>query len=494
MSIRLRLYLSYLAMAFVPVILMSSFFILLYHLSGKEDLRKLSEERREEYFNQALIYGELKYVIDDDTGRLEDKAFLHELQTRLREQWAGLLVGQDGVLTNVSPFLMELSPEEDWAEFYREPPEKTSFHLYRFSTHQIEFQYPDGSAGRIVLLNRMETIPIFWDPLVMIIMLLFVGLTSLILTYLVSRSIIKPLQSLRTAAIRMKDGDLSEKVALGRKKPSKKSCRDEIVQLGTAFEEMRDRLKQSIDQSLQYEENRKQLLSHISHDLKTPIAAIKGYVEGIRDGIANTDEKRERYMLTIYRKASEMDRLIDELFLFSKLDLQKVAYDFKVVDIGLYLEDFMEEQRFHLEKSGVKLQFHRRESGELPIAADPDKLNRVLANILDNSVKYMAQQDEKGASAIEVDIWRAGQYAMIAIQDTGPGIEPDDLPYIFDRFYRAEQSRNSETGGSGLGLAIVKQIVDGHNGEVWAENGDEGGARFCLKLPLVQSLRGGEWE
>ncbi|MFD0959569.1 sensor histidine kinase [Paenibacillus chungangensis] len=493
MSIKVRLYLSYLAMAFVPVILMSSFFILLYHLSGKEDLRKISKERREEYFNQAIIYGELKYVIDDDTGRLEDKAFLHELQTRLREQWAGLLVGQDGVLTNVSPFLMELSPEEDWAAFYREPPEKTSFHLYRFSTHQIEFQYPDGSAGRIVLLNRLETIPIFWDPLVMIIMLLFVGLTSLILTYLVSRSIIKPLRSLRTAAIRMKDGDLSEKVALERKRPCK-GGRDEIVQLGTAFEEMRDRLKQSIDQSLQYEESRKQLLSHISHDLKTPIAAIKGYVEGIRDGIANTDEKRERYMLTIYRKATEMDRLIDELFLFSKLDLQKVPYDFKNVDIGLYLEDFMEEQRFHLEKSGVELQFQRLESGELPITADPDKLNRVLANILNNSVKYMAQQEEKYARTITVNVWRTGQYAMITIQDTGPGIEADDLPYIFDRFYRAEQSRNSETGGSGLGLAIVKQIVDGHKGKVWAENGEEGGARFCLQLPLAQSLRGGEWE
>jgi len=223
--------------------------------------------------------------------------------------------------------------------------------------------------------------------------------------------------------------------------------------------------------------------------LKTPISAIKGYVEGIMDGIANTEEKRSRYINTIYRKASEMDHLIDELFLFSKLDLQKVAYDFKLVDIARYVEDYMEEQRFELEKDGIALELRNEAKHEgLQVAADPDKLNRVFANILSNGSKYMFQESEREERQIVVTVSKSGEDALITFEDTGPGIDPEDLPHIFEGFYRAEQSRNSETGGSGLGLAIVKQIVEGHGGTVWAENAAEGGARFCLRLPATRAV------
>ncbi|REK76597.1 sensor histidine kinase [Paenibacillus paeoniae] len=486
MSIKVKLYMSYLAMAFVPIILLMLFMLIIFFAGEKHDLREFGEAQKYESFNQAIIYGELSYVIREDTARLEDAVFLKSFQDRLMEQWAGFVLTRNGQVTVVSSFLQELSPEEDWKSLIENPPRQMSFNLYRFTSSQIQFAYPDGSLGEMVLFHRSDAVPVFWHPLTTTAGLLFVGLTGLLLTYFVSRSIIRPIQSLRTAALRIKEGDLTHELQTRKTKLGKLN---EIAQLGSAFEEMRIRLKHSIEQSLQYEDNRKLLLSHISHDLKTPISAIKGYVEGILDGIANTDEKRVRYMHTIYRKATDMDQLIDELFLFSKLDLQKVAYDFKIVDIGRYVEDFMDEQRFELEKAGVALKFEDYSEGGLHVAADPDKLNRIFTNILNNCVKYMQQDQDDRDDVISVRIRKEDEYAIIEMDDTGPGIDLTDLPHIFDGFYRAEQSRNSESGGSGLGLAIVKQITEGHGGFVWAENLPDDGARFCIKLPLTTAFK-----
>ncbi|MBH5316545.1 HAMP domain-containing histidine kinase [Paenibacillus sp. GSMTC-2017] len=487
MSIRVKLYMSYLAMAFVPVILMILLMLLIFFAGGKLDMREFTEAQRNENFNQALIYGELSYVISDDTEKLEDPVFVHSVQQKLSDQWAGLIITKDGIVTEVSPYLTELSPNENWQQLVDNLEDEYSFKLYRFTAHPLEVVYSDGSKGSVVLLHRTEQVPIFWHPLSMALGLLLVLLTSLLLTYYVSRSIIRPIQSLRTAALRIKEGDLSDELDMG--KLCKTTRLTEISQLSSAFEEMRIRLKLSIDQSLQYEENRKLLLSHITHDLKTPISAIKGYVEGIVDGIANTEEKRVRYMQTIYRKATDMDQLIDELFLYTKLDLQKVAYDFKVVDLNRYMEQFIDEQRFEMDKEGVELRFTPKLDAPLLIAADLDKLNRVLANILHNSLKYMVHQDELVNPIISIVMTEHNGNARIIIDDTGPGIDENDLPYIFDGFYRAEQSRNSEMGGSGLGLAIVKQIIEGHGGFVWAENKEEGGARICLELPITTAVR-----
>lgn len=475
---------SYLAMVFVPVILMSVFMLSILYAGGVEDVRQYFDKENKEPFNQALVYGELSYVFRNDAGELEDSEYVAEIQTRLGELWAGLIISRDGAITSVAPFLMQASPRQNWGLLLTDPPATVTINSFRFETSVVDFRYPDGGDGRAVLLRREDTVPIYWRPISAAITLTFISLTSLLLTYFVSRSIIRPLKKLEAAALQIKEGDLSRQIVT--------TAKGEIGQLSHAFEEMRMRLKGSIDQSLQYEENRKMLLSHISHDLKTPISAIKGYVEGIMDGIANTDEKRKRYMETIYRKASDMDQLIDELFLFSKLDLHTVAFDFKDIDIGRYLEHFLEEQRFDLEKSGVLLTYVPEEPLSVATAADPDKLSRAFSNILNNCVKYMGQHPDLPRKEITVRIKELEQHAYIEIEDTGPGIEAEALPHIFERFYRAEQSRNSETGGSGLGLAIVKQIIEGHGGRVWAENAETGGARFCLTLPKSGPAVGGE--
>jgi histidine kinase len=275
------------------------------------------------------------------------------------------------------------------------------------------------------------------------------------LNYLVSRSIIKPISKLKNGAEKIKVGDLNFEIET--------KSNDEIGVLNKAFEEMRIKLKESINLQIQYEENRKELLSNISHDLKTPITSIIGYVEGIKDGVANTPEKMEKYLSTVYSKAKDMDSLIDELFLFSKLDLKKEPFHFETFELNKYIGSYIEEIYLDLLQQGIKIDLSQSNES-IDVTADREKLKRVLSNLVSNSVKYMNKEEKKISFSLNEQL----NEVIVEVTDNGQGIDPAALPFIFDRFYRAEQSRNSQTGGSGLGLAIAKQIVEEHGGEIWA--------------------------
>jgi signal transduction histidine kinase len=278
-----------------------------------------------------------------------------------------------------------------------------------------------------------------------------------LLTYFVSKSIIKPINELSEAAEQISKGNLDFQI-----EPTGK---DELGKLAETFEQMRFKLKESAEMQRKYEENRKELIANISHDLKTPITSIKGYVEGIRDGVANTPEKMDRYIQTIYKKAVDMDHLIDELFLYSKLDLHRVPFEFEIVDLKSYLTDYIEELRFDVEKDGVVVTFHA-EKGAYQVLADREQLKRVITNVVQNSLKHMNKLEKH----IHIHLLLENNNVIVQIKDNGIGIPEEDLPLIFDRFYRADPSRNTGTGGSGLGLAIVKRIIEEHGGDIWAES------------------------
>jgi len=327
-----------------------------------------------------------------------------------------------------------------------------------FTYVKFDFYFPDKSKGSIFVLRKAssyaelakELFPILFG-LLLFLFIVIIGL----LNYLVSRSIILPISILTNGAHRIKSGDLSFEI--------KATSNDEIGQLNRSFEEMRIKLKESVNLQLQYEENRKELLSNISHDLKTPITSIIGYVEGIKDGVANTPEKTDKYLSIIHLKAKDMDSLIDELFLFSKLDLKKEPFSFEIIELNQYMRDYVEELHLELLQDGIKIEFDLLHK-PMYVAADREKLKRVMANLINNCVKYM----DKVQKNITISLIEGNNDITIKITDNGQGIEPSALPHIFNRFYRAEQSRNSQTGGSGLGLAIAKQIIVEHGGEIWA--------------------------
>ena len=289
------------------------------------------------------------------------------------------------------------------------------------------------------------------------------------LNYLVSRSIIKPISKLKNGAEKIKVGDLNFVIDT--------SSNDEIGVLNKAFEEMRIKLKESINLQIQYEENRKELLSNISHDLKTPITSIIGYVEGIKDGVANTPEKMEKYLSTVYSKAKDMDSLIDELFLFSKLDLKKEPFHFENVEMNKYIGSYIDEIYLDLLQQGIKIEFSQANES-IKVTADREKLKRVLSNLVSNCVKYMNKEEKKISFSLNEQL----NEVIVEVTDNGQGIDSTALPFIFERFYRAEQSRNSQTGGSGLGLAIAKQIVEEHGGKIWATSEIDKGTSIFFSL------------
>ena len=254
---------------------------------------------------------------------------------------------------------------------------------------------------------------------------------------------------------------------------------NEIGDVCKDFEEMRLILKKSSEDKLQSDKEEKELIRNISHDLKTPLTAIKGYVEGLRDGIADTPEKQAKYIKTIANKVNDMDKLIDELTIYSRLDANRILYTFIKLNVSDYFDDCCEEIGTELDASGIELNYRNHIDKPVMIVADPEQLKRVINNIISNSVKYMAE-GRKGK--IDIDLYDEGEYVHVVMADNGKGIAGKDISRIFERFYRTDESRNSKQGGSGIGLAIVKKIVEDHKGKIWAESVEGEGTTMHLNL------------
>ena len=280
--------------------------------------------------------------------------------------------------------------------------------------------------------------------------------TALSVGLWIYRSIAVPLVKLKKATKNIKEGNLDFVLEV--------EGNDEFSQLCQDFEEMRKRLKESTEEKILMDKENKELISNISHDLKTPITAVKGYVEGIMDGVADTPEKMDRYVRTIYNKTKEMDHLINELTFYSKIDTNRIPYTFSKLNVEDYFSDCAEELGLEMETRGIELVYANYVEKGVQVIADGEQIRRVIHNIVSNAIKYM----EKPRGIIQLRVKDVGDFIQVEIEDNGKGIAAKDLPYIFDRFYRTDVSRNSSKGGSGIGLSIVKKIMEDHGGKVWA--------------------------
>ncbi len=302
-----------------------------------------------------------------------------------------------------------------------------------------------------------------------IAIILILVITSILLTLWIAKGFFDPIKDLNLAMQNIAEGNLDYSLPEG--------MEGEIGELYRNYEDMRLRLKESTGDKIQSENVNRELISNISHDLKTPITSIKGYVEGIMDGVADTPEKMDKYIRTIYNKANDMDKLINELTVYSGIDNNRIPYNFHRINVAEYFGDCVEEVGLDLDSKGIQLNYSNLTPPDTLIIADPEQLKRVINNIIGNSVKYI---DRTKKAQIDIRILDEVDSVRIEIEDNGRGIAAKDLPNIFERFYRTDASRNSSQGGSGIGLSIVKKVVEDHGGYIWATSKE--GEGTCMHI------------
>ena len=491
MKIKTRLAVAFITITVVPILLFYAAITALsnYQIRSFQKAYGLSEQvnilsgNSMQVFNRLTV-GTQKKILDiarTEPEKLEDWEYLTKINEILQDKYSFLLLRKDGeIIYSGSPEGESLYSQLPSYGDYQTDTMDGGFYLDGEEQHlikQIDFQYRDGSEGTVFIITNVgEYMPEIKD---LLLEMLLVGVTIICLTggFLVMwvyRSILRPLNQLQEATKKIRDGNLDFTLDV--------EADDEIGMLCQDFEEMRLRLKESAEEKIQYDKESKELLSNISHDLKTPITAIKGYVEGIQDGVASSPEKLSKYIRTIYNKANDMDRLIDELTFYSKIDTNRIPYAFSKINVSEYFWDCVEEVGLDMETRGIELGYFNYVDEEVMVIADAEQLKRVINNIIGNSLKYL----DKRKGIINIRIKDDGDFVQIVIEDNGKGIAAKDLPYIFDRFYRSDTSRNSSKGGSGIGLSIVKKIVEDHGGRIWATSKEGIGTEIHFVLRKYQ--------
>ena len=349
----------------------------------------------------------------------------------------------------------------------------TSYHMDELYALQVETATVEEIA-QAVKLYAVDVRQYISN--LMILISLVVPVIVICLVLWIYHSIVTPIHMLQVATQNIKNGNLDFEVEVHNK--------DEIGELCKDFEEMRIRLKDNAEEKLRSEQQSKELISNISHDLKTPITAIKGYVEGLIDGVADTPEKQNKYLQTVYSKAIDMDHLINELSFYSKIDTNKIPYTFSRLNVVGYFEDCAEDLSRELEDEHIGFSYQNYVDDSVQMIADAEQIKRVINNIVGNSKKYSDKADTK----IHMTIKDVGDFVQVELEDNGKGIAAKDLPYIFDRFYRTDASRNSSKGGSGIGLSIVKKIMEDHGGKIWVTSKEGIGTVMYLVLRKYQEV------
>lgn len=283
-----------------------------------------------------------------------------------------------------------------------------------------------------------------------------IDVIAIVMWFWIYKRILVPLDKMRIATKKIADGnfdyELDEKDFV------------EIPFLYNDFEKMRIKLKENEEEKILSENAARELVSNISHDLKTPLTAIRGYVEGILDGVASSPQKVRDYLTTIYNKTNYMTKLIDELLYYSRVSGNEFSYNFEKTNVKEFFDDYVKDLYLELDTIKINFSYSANVDTDTMIDIDREQIKRALNNIVANAVKYMDKEDPE----IHFRVKETMDAINIRISDNGRGIDEKDLPHIFERFYRSDASRNTKLGGSGIGLSIVKKVIENHEGSVVA--------------------------
>jgi signal transduction histidine kinase len=294
------------------------------------------------------------------------------------------------------------------------------------------------------------------------------ALVALAIGWLLARALTRPLKALTRASHAIAQGDLQQRVDL--------RSHDELGELAAAFNRMSADLAR-------VSQLRRQMTADIAHDLRTPLSMILAHTEALRDGVLPPSPETHTLL---HDEALRLNRLVEDLRTLSLADAGELALSRRPTAPGALLERAVASQSVRAQQQQVAVQAEAQP--DLPaVDSDPDRIVQVLGNLLDNALRYTPEGGQ-----ITCRVTRAAAPAApvtFCVADSGPGIAGDDLPHVFERFYRADKSRQRDANGSGLGLAIARSIVEAHGGRIWAESQVGQGARFFVELPAVEAFK-----
>ena len=401
--------------------------------------------------------------VESQSARWEEPSFLAEVQPNLDALRLSVrVIAPDGrvILSTVAVESVRYGPVE---RSYVPAPRLRQAAVYQGEREVGQVFWYDQVYSAPPAYSQVQNVIIGWIG----IPALIVG-TIALAVWLASRAVLAPLKKLSLAAGKINRGELDFDVPT--------SAVREVTEFAGAFDQMRAGLKESLTRQAAMEQERRMFIAAMAHDLRTPLSSVRGYLEGLRDGVASTPEKRERYISVALEKTGSLERLIESLFAFARTEYLEQPPQMESLVLGELLEGALSGLRPRAEAKGVTL---RLDDGPEPcqISGDALMLARVIDNLLDNAIRHTPAGGEVTVG------WRHGvDRCRFWVQDSGPGIPPGELAQVFEPLYRGDKARGTRTGGAGLGLAIAKRLVEAHGGEISVENWE--GARFTVVLPV----------
>ena len=308
------------------------------------------------------------------------------------------------------------------------------------------------------------------DLLLATVLLVFATGIAIAIGYFFSSALIERILRLRHAAHSIAQGDFNARASV--------QGRDELADLARVFNDMAVKLQFAQQKQQEVETLRRDLIAWISHDLQTPLTAIRAMVEALSDDVVEDKQTRNRYLMTIQREVSELSALIDDLFQMAQLDAGGLNLDINTASLSDLVSDTLESFTEIAHQRDIHLK-GVIDSDVDPVRMDARRIGRVLSNLINNALRHTPP-----GGVIEISASRQTNQVNIIVSDTGQGIDKDDLPFVFDRFYRGEKSRSRLTGGAGLGLAIARGIVRAHGGDINVLSSPGEGAQFQFSLPI----------
>ena len=305
-------------------------------------------------------------------------------------------------------------------------------------------------------------------------------LINMWLAHRLSQTILQPIAALQKAARAVEQRNYDYRI--------KPVGDEEFAALCQNINDMTAKLGKLEQARQESEQERRTLIAGLSHDIRTPLTVIRGYVEGLQDGVAKDQAMAARYLGKIAEGTAQISRLLERLFLYSKLNMEAYPFNFRQVEFGGWLRQKEGELRQLLPAGGelvLALQPELRENDGVWVRIDSTEIQRVLTNLIENAVKYHPEPAQLKI-CLEAGCQPGELYLRLA--DNGPGVQAENLPRLFQEFYRTDMARSETKQGSGLGLAICKRIIEAHGGRIWAEDGRAAGSTglvVCIVLPVV---------